>query len=73
MAFSILNAEAKYTDAGIGYVYRVLVDSSEDLTDLPDDALPGSEAFTAAGTYKAMMDNDGSWVEQTAEAVVEEG
>ena len=72
MAFTILHAEAKYTDEGIKYVYRVLVDSEADLTDLPGDAQPGSEAFSADATYHAMMDNDGSWVEQNATPVVDE-
>lgn len=38
-----------------------LIDSSADLADLPEDAAPGSVAYTANMGYMAMKDNSGQW------------
>jgi len=43
-------------------VDEFLISSSDDTANLPDDAAPGSMAYTADLTYLAIKDIDGSWV-----------
>lgn len=38
-----------------------LIDSAADTAEIPEDASPGSIAFTADMSVKLMKGNDGSW------------
>lgn len=40
---------------------KVLIDSEDDLSLIPSDASPGSEAYTPDGTRKFTLDAHGAW------------
>ena len=69
MAMTITSAEARMLpDAATGKInvkniYELLVDAETDLEDAPDDAFPGSMAYTADGQHWWMLANDGTWTE----------
>ena len=72
MAFSIVRAETRIVGSDVKYLYEFLVDGSSDTTDLPTDAVPGSKAYSADGSYSAILDTDGSTWTTPAESAEEE-
>ena len=43
--------------------YEIMIESSSDLTDLPEDAAPGSIAYTAGLSAMYQKGLDGTWVQ----------
>lgn len=67
MAFAIVKNEGRTVvnpngGYNIGYLYEFVVESPADMAELPTDAVPGSRAYTADGTFEAMTDVNGKWV-----------
>ncbi len=69
MALTITDAESRVVPnsvtgtSDVKTIYQGLVDSEADCANFPDDALPGSMAYTADGQNWWMMKNDGTWTE----------
>jgi len=61
MAFTIVtNSRGTQTQMGEGK-REILIDSPDDLPNLPEDTLPGSLAYTADLLLMYMKANDGKW------------
>ena len=49
------------TVQGTGFVAQYLVDSEDDLIDIPSHVAPGSTAYTADMSHIWQKANDGTW------------